>query len=86
LHTAALPGDPVPIRDLSPRSGNQLEKSIQERGRPWRGGPYSEVARALVSEHPSGLLAALAAEALDCGPEISRAFRPVLALVAEKIR
>jgi spectinomycin phosphotransferase len=61
LHTARLPGGPVPIRDLNPRSRSQLEISIRERGRPWRGGPYAEAARALVSEHADGLLAALAA-------------------------
>ncbi len=61
LHTARLPADSVPIRDLNPRSRSQLEISLRERGRPWRGGPYAEAARALVSEHADGLTAALAA-------------------------
>jgi len=60
LHTARLPGGPVPIRDLNPRSRRHLENSLRERGRPWRGGPYAEAARALVSEHADGLSAALA--------------------------
>jgi spectinomycin phosphotransferase len=61
LHTARLPGGPVPIRNLNPGSRVELEKSLRERGRPWRGGPFSEAARALVTEHADGLVAALAA-------------------------
>ena len=61
MHTARLPAGPVPIRDLNPHSRSQLEISLRERGRPWRGGPYAEAARALVSEHAHGLVAALAA-------------------------
>jgi spectinomycin phosphotransferase len=61
LHTASRPTAPVPVRDLNPRSRFHLETSLRERGRPWRGGPYAEAARALVSEHAAGLVAALAA-------------------------
>ena len=60
LHTADPPAGAVPVRDLSPRSRPHLEISLRERGRPWRGGPYAEAARALVSEHAAGLAAALA--------------------------
>jgi spectinomycin phosphotransferase len=60
LHTAGAPAVCVPVRDLSPRSRTHLEISLRERGRPWRGGPYSEAARALVSEHAAGLATALA--------------------------
>jgi len=60
LHTAPAPSGPVPVRDLNPRSRRHLEISLRERGRPWRGGPYSEAARALVSEYADGLRAALA--------------------------
>jgi spectinomycin phosphotransferase len=61
LHSARRPAGPVPLRDLNPRSRSQLENSLRERGRPWRGGPYAEAARALLSEHADGLVAALAA-------------------------
>jgi spectinomycin phosphotransferase len=61
LHTAAPAAGAVPVRDLSPRSRSHLEISVRERGHPWRGGPYTEAARALVSEHADGLVAALAA-------------------------
>jgi len=61
LHTATSLSGPVPIRSLSPLSRAELEISIRERGRAWRGGPYSEAARALVSEHADGLVTALAA-------------------------
>ena len=60
LHTASPPATPVPVRDLNPRSRTHLEMSLRERGRPWRGGPYAEPARALVSEHAAGLGTALA--------------------------
>jgi spectinomycin phosphotransferase len=60
LHTARPPSGPVPVRELNPRSRIQLEISLRERGRPWRGGPYAEAARALVSEYADGLSAALA--------------------------
>jgi hypothetical protein len=61
LRTAATPGGPVPSRSLSPRGRGQLEISLRERGRPWRGGPSSEAARAPVSEQAGGLMAAVAA-------------------------
>lgn len=60
LHTAARPRRPVPIRDLNPRSRGQLEIALRERDRPWRGGPYSEAARALISNHADALMTALA--------------------------
>ena len=60
LHTAGAAAGAVPVRALSPRSRSHLEMSLRERGRPWRGGPYAEAARALVSEHADGLEAALA--------------------------
>ena len=60
LHTAGTAASPVPVRDLSPRSRTHLEISLRERGRPWRGGPYAEPARALVSEQAAGLENALA--------------------------
>jgi spectinomycin phosphotransferase len=59
LHTAGAPAA-APVRDLSPRSRTHLEISLRERGRPWRGGPYAEPARALVAEHADGLATALA--------------------------
>jgi spectinomycin phosphotransferase len=61
LHTAPAPTNPVPIRSLNPRSRRQLDISLRERGRPWRGGPYAEAARALVTKRAAGLEAALAA-------------------------
>jgi spectinomycin phosphotransferase len=60
LHTAGPAAGAVPVRDLTPRSRGYLELSLRERGRPWRGGPYAEAARALVAEHAAGLMAALA--------------------------
>ncbi len=60
LHAATPAAGPVPVRALNPRSRLDLETSVRERGRPWRGGPYAEGARALVSEHAAGLEAALA--------------------------
>ena len=60
LHSAGTLAGPVPVRDLSPRSRTHLEISLRERGRPWRGGPYAEPARALVSELAVGLEHALA--------------------------
>jgi spectinomycin phosphotransferase len=59
LHTATPAAGPVPVRALTPPSRADLEISLRERGRPWRGGPYAEAARALVSEHAAGLEAAL---------------------------
>ena len=60
LHAATPAAGPVPVRALNPRSRSDLEISLRERGRPWRGGPYAEAARELVSEHAAGLAAALA--------------------------
>jgi spectinomycin phosphotransferase len=60
LHTAGPLAGGVPVRSLNPRSRDYLDDSLRERGRPWRGGPYAEAARALVSRHASGLVAALA--------------------------
>ena len=60
LHTAGPLVGGVPVRSLSPRSRHYLDDSLRERGRLWRGGPYAEAARALVSKHASGLAAALA--------------------------
>jgi len=60
LHTAGPLAGGVPVRSLNPRSRDHLDDSLRERGRPWRGGPYAEAARALVSRHASGLVAALA--------------------------
>jgi spectinomycin phosphotransferase len=60
LHTASAPATAAPVRDLSPRSRTHLDISLRERGRPWRGGPYAEPARALVAEHAGGLATALA--------------------------
>jgi spectinomycin phosphotransferase len=60
LHTAGPPAGGVPVRGLHPRSRDDLDESLGERGRPWRGGPYAEAARALVSRHASGLAVALA--------------------------
>ena len=60
LHAATPAAGPVPVRALNPRSRTELEISMQERGRPWRGGPYAEAARDLVSTHASGLGTALA--------------------------
>ncbi len=59
LHMATSGAVRALVRDLNPRSRIDLEISIRERGRPWRGGPYAEAARALVSEHAAGLEAAL---------------------------
>jgi spectinomycin phosphotransferase len=60
LHTARRPACGVRVRSLHPRSREYLDDSLRERGRPWRGGPYAEAARALVSRHAAGLVAALA--------------------------
>ncbi len=60
LHTADARAGPVPVRDLSPPSRAHLERSLRERGRSWRGGPYAEAARALVSQQAAGLTTALA--------------------------
>ncbi len=60
LHTARPTACGVPVRGLHPRSRDYLDNSLRERGRPWRGGPYAEGARALVSGHAAGLTAALA--------------------------
>jgi spectinomycin phosphotransferase len=51
----------LPVRELSPSSRANLDASLRGLGRPWRGGPYSEPARALVAGHAAGLTAALAA-------------------------
>jgi spectinomycin phosphotransferase len=61
LHAVHPQAGAVPVRPLSPPSRSHLETSLQERGRPWRGGPYAEPARGLVIEHADGLVAALAA-------------------------
>jgi spectinomycin phosphotransferase len=61
LHAAHPPAGTVPVRDFSPRSRSHLEISLRERGRPWRGGPYAEPARALVTEHADSLATALTA-------------------------
>jgi spectinomycin phosphotransferase len=60
LHTATHATDALPVRASNPRSRVELENSIRERGRPWRGGPYAEAARALVSKHAAGLESVLA--------------------------
>jgi spectinomycin phosphotransferase len=60
LHAATPAAGPVPVRALNPPSRSDLEISLRERGRPWRGGPYAEAARDLLSEHAAGLAAALA--------------------------
>ncbi len=60
LHAAGPLAGGVPVRDLNPRSREHLDDSLRERGRSWRGGPYAEAARALVSEHAAGLATALA--------------------------
>jgi spectinomycin phosphotransferase len=60
LHTAGPLAGGVPVRSLNPRSRDYLDDSLRERARPWRGGPYAEAARALVSRHAPGLVAALA--------------------------
>jgi spectinomycin phosphotransferase len=59
LHTARPPACGVPVRGLRPRSRDYLDDSLRERGRPWRGGPYAEAARALLSKYAAGLAAAL---------------------------
>jgi len=59
LHTARPPACGVPVRGPHPRSRDYLDDSLRERGRPWRGGPYAEAARALVSKHAAGLAGAL---------------------------
>jgi len=61
LHTAASPRAPVPVRELNPRSRAQLEKALSGRDDPWLGGPYSEAARALISDHADALMTALTA-------------------------
>jgi spectinomycin phosphotransferase len=61
LHTAASPRRPVPVRDLNPRSRAQLETALSGPGGPWLGGPYSEAARALISDHADALMTALTA-------------------------
>ncbi len=60
LHTTVAPAAGVPVRDLSPPSRPHLEISLRERGRSWRGGPYAEAARELVSQQADGLATALA--------------------------
>jgi len=61
LHAVAAGPGTVPLRapDLPGRA--VLDFSCQERGRPWRGGPYAEPARAYLCEHAAGLQAALIA-------------------------
>jgi spectinomycin phosphotransferase len=77
LHTAAAPAGSVPVRDLSPPSRAHLELSLRERGRLWRGGPYAEVARALVSEHAAGLATTLAVFD-DLAAQVAASSAPVL--------
>jgi spectinomycin phosphotransferase len=60
LHTATSGADALPVRASNPRSRFELEISLRERARPWRGGPYAEAARALVSKHAAGLESVLA--------------------------
>ena len=62
LHTTGRASATAPVRDPNPSSRAHLETSLRERGRIWLGGgPFSEPARALVTEHAAGLVAALAA-------------------------
>ncbi len=58
----ATTGDPgvAPVRPLELAGAGLLDESIRERGRSWRGGPFSEPARQLLSDHAAGLAGALA--------------------------
>jgi spectinomycin phosphotransferase len=60
LHGIA--GDPgrVPVRSPDLPGIALLEESIRERRLSWRGGPFAEPARQLLSEHAAGLTEALA--------------------------
>jgi spectinomycin phosphotransferase len=61
LHgTTAVPGDAVPVRDLTPASLPGLRAALSDLGRPWAGGPYSEPARRLLARRAAGVAAALA--------------------------
>lgn len=59
LHGSGAAPGLAPVRPPGLPGVALLEESLRERGRSWRGGPYAERARVLISEHAGGLVTAL---------------------------
>ncbi len=59
LHASTAEPGVAPVRPLGLPGAGLLDESIRERGRSWRGGPFSEPARQLLSDHAAGLAGAL---------------------------
>ena len=75
LHGATgVLGDAAPVRELMPASLPGLLAALDDLGRPWAGGPYSEPAREFLARRAAGIAAAvarfgaLAREAAASGP------------------
>lgn len=54
LHSTAPPAS-TPVRPLRLAGRAGLERALDEAGRPWSGGPYSEAARELIGSHAATL-------------------------------
>jgi spectinomycin phosphotransferase len=77
LHSQDFASGSVPVRPLQPASRDVLEQALQDCDRPWQGGPYSEAARTLVSEHAADLGRAIAAFDVLCSLVVTDA-RPLV--------